>query len=63
MANRVSFALGLCGPSFMVDTACSSAGFALDVACKYIQDGTCDAALVGGAHLVLNLFSTTEYKR
>lgn len=47
----------------MVDTACSSSGYALDLAYKYIQDGTCDAALVGGAQLVLNSVSTAEFKR
>lgn len=53
----------MCGPSFTVDTACSSSAYALDLAYKYIQDGTCDSAIVGGSQLVLNFSSTTEYKR
>ncbi|CRL02266.1 CLUMA_CG015087, isoform A [Clunio marinus] len=63
LANRVSFALGLCGPSFIVDTACSSSAYALDLAFKCLQDGSCDAALVGGTQLSLNITTTTEFKR
>jgi acyl transferase domain-containing protein len=46
-----------------MDTACSSSGYALDAAYKNIQDGTCDAALVGGVHLVLNIATTTDYNK
>jgi acyl transferase domain-containing protein len=47
----------------MMDTACSSSGFALDTAFKNIQEGTCDAALVGGTHLVLSPISTSAYHK
>ena len=46
-----------------VDTACSSSAYALDCAYKYIMSGACDAAIVGGSQLVLNLTSTVEYTR
>ena len=63
LANRVSYALGLNGPSFVIDTACSSSAYALDIACKYIQSGACDAALIGGSQVTNNLISTTEFNR
>lgn len=63
LANRLSFALGLCGPSFVMDTACSSSAYALDLAFKYMQDGTCDAAIVAGSQLVLNFMTSIEFKR
>lgn len=55
--------MGLCGPSMLVDTACSSSAYALDCAYKYIMAGACDAAIVGGSQLILNLTSTVEYSR
>ena len=58
LANRVSFALGLKGPSMAIDTACSSSLVALDVACGKLRDGSCDTALVGGINLML---SSTAY--
>lgn len=53
MANRISYSLGLQGPSFLVDTACSSSLYALDMAFSHIRSGQCDAAIVGGANLLL----------
>lgn len=47
----------------ITDTACSSSAYALDVAYKYIKSGACDAALVAGSQLVLNVCSTFEYYR
>lgn len=54
LSNRVSYAMGLKGPSFTLDTACSSSGIALDVAMQYLGSGCCDAALVAGSNLILN---------
>ncbi|MFC8246914.1 SDR family NAD(P)-dependent oxidoreductase [Streptomyces chartreusis] len=53
LANRISFELGLHGPSEAVDTACSSALTALHRAVRAIEDGECSTALVGGVHLLL----------
>jgi fatty acid synthase len=39
IANRLSYALGLNGPSLMIDTACSSSGYALDCAFRYMNEG------------------------
>jgi acyl transferase domain-containing protein/NAD(P)-dependent dehydrogenase (short-subunit alcohol dehydrogenase family)/acyl carrier protein len=52
-SGRISFCLGLEGPSLTLDTACSSSLVTLHLACQSLQSGECDLALAGGAHLVL----------
>ena len=54
VANRVSHALNLNGPSLAVDTACSSALTALHLAAESLRRGDCDAALAGSVHLILH---------
>ncbi|MEI5033019.1 beta-ketoacyl synthase N-terminal-like domain-containing protein [Streptomyces sp. S1A(2023)] len=54
LANRISFELGVRGPSEAVDTACSSSLTALHRAVRAIQDGECATAVAGGVHLLLN---------
>lgn len=46
-----------------VDTACSSSLLALQMACQSIRDGHCDAAIVGGANLVLKPQSSLQFQR
>ncbi|GAB2626595.1 type I polyketide synthase [Streptomyces capparidis] len=53
-ANRVSHTFDLRGPSVAVDTACSSALFALDAACRALRDSTCRVALCGGVNVLLS---------
>jgi acyl transferase domain-containing protein/tryptophanase len=54
LANRVSFLLGLRGPSAPLDTACSSSLVALHRAIESIHTGSCDMAIVGGVHVMLS---------
>ncbi|XP_068156554.1 fatty acid synthase [Drosophila tropicalis] len=63
MANRISYSLGLEGPSFLLDTACSSSMYALDNAFSAIRNGEIDAAIIGGSNLLLHPFVTLQFAR
>ncbi|KAM0133215.1 hypothetical protein ACHAP3_006145 [Botrytis cinerea] len=52
LANRISHAFNLKGPSLVLDTACSSSLYALHIACAALNAGECDSAIVAGANLV-----------
>ncbi|MEW6234620.1 MAG: type I polyketide synthase [Candidatus Omnitrophota bacterium] len=52
-AGRLSFLLGLQGPSLAVDTACSSSLAAIHLACQSLRLRECDLAISGGVNLVL----------
>ncbi|KAL2863130.1 uncharacterized protein BJX67DRAFT_384987 [Aspergillus lucknowensis] len=53
IANRISWAFNLRGPSANVDTACSSSLVALDLACQSIWNGASAMGLVVGVNLIL----------
>lgn len=57
LANRLSHAFNLRGPSLSIDTACSSSLVAFSYACNDIWSGECDMAVVGGA----NIMTRPEY--
>ncbi|GBN00571.1 Fatty acid synthase [Araneus ventricosus] len=53
LANRLSYTFDFKGPSFVMDTGCSSGALALYEAVRAIQSNECEAAIVGAAHLCL----------
>lgn len=50
-ATRVSYKLNLTGPSFTLQTACSTALVALHTACQSLLNEECDMALAGGVSI------------
>ena len=54
IANRVSYAFDLNGPSLAVDTMCSSSLTAVHLACQALATGDAEMALAGGVHLFLH---------
>jgi acyl transferase domain-containing protein/acyl carrier protein/NADP-dependent 3-hydroxy acid dehydrogenase YdfG/1,4-dihydroxy-2-naphthoyl-CoA synthase len=54
VANRVSHALNLSGPSLPIDTMCSSSLTAIHEACEHLRSGAVSMALAGGVNLYLH---------
>jgi acyl transferase domain-containing protein/surfactin synthase thioesterase subunit/acyl carrier protein len=49
LCSRVSFKLGLTGPSVNVQSACSTSLLAVDLACRALLDGVVDMAVAGAS--------------
>ncbi|CAM2008613.1 SDR family NAD(P)-dependent oxidoreductase [Acanthopleuribacter pedis] len=54
IANRVSYILGLHGPSIAVDTMCSSSLTTIHLACQSLRAGECAMALAGGVNVSIH---------
>lgn len=54
LANRISYALDLRGPSMTVDTACSASLVSLHLACQGLRTGDCTTALAAGVNLIVS---------
>ncbi|HEY7146003.1 MAG TPA: beta-ketoacyl synthase N-terminal-like domain-containing protein, partial [Streptosporangiaceae bacterium] len=54
IANRVSYFLGLHGPSMVVDAAQASSLVAVHLACQSLRAGECGVALAGGVNLIVD---------
>ncbi|MDQ3403785.1 MAG: polyketide synthase, partial [Actinomycetota bacterium] len=63
IANRVSYFLGLRGPSFTVDSAQSSSLVAVHLACESLRRGEAEIAVAGGVSLALTAESAMTADR
>src|SRR5882672_567585 len=63
IAGRVSYFLGLQGPSMALDTACSSSLVSIHQACQSLRAGECEMALAGGVNLILSPATTVAVSR
>ncbi len=52
-ANRISYHLGLTGPSVATDTACSSSLTAVHQGCAALRSGEADTVIAAGVNLIL----------
>ncbi|HVU25846.1 MAG TPA: SDR family NAD(P)-dependent oxidoreductase [Opitutus sp.] len=62
-AGRLSYTLGLQGPSLAIDTACSSSLVAVHLAAQSLRAGECELALAGGVNLLLSPLITVNHSR
>lgn len=54
IANRISYVFNFSGPSYVIDSACSSSLTTIHMACESIRHGDCNYAIAGGVSLSLH---------
>lgn len=52
VSGRLNYHFGFEGPSFSIDTACSSSAASIDLACSALLSNKCDAAVAGGGNIM-----------
>jgi acyl transferase domain-containing protein/acyl carrier protein len=62
-AGRLSYTLGLQGPSFAADTACSSSLLTVHLACQSLRQEECSLALAGGVNLLLSPETSISFSK
>jgi phthiocerol/phenolphthiocerol synthesis type-I polyketide synthase B len=63
VSGRLSYQLGLRGPSMTIDTACSSSLVAVHTAVRSLRDGESKLALAGGVNIILQPQTTIAYSQ
>lgn len=61
-SNRISYTFDFQGPSYTMDTACSSSFMALQQAILAIRTNQCDQAIVGGTNICLRPATSLQFQ-
>ncbi|XP_006825595.1 fatty acid synthase-like [Saccoglossus kowalevskii] len=62
-ANRISYFFDFKGPSYLLNTACSSSLLAMEHALRAIRSGQCDAAIVAGLNINVKPNTSVQFMK